>query len=87
MNCKDINFYPGFWIDVVTYAFVALVIIIVCKWVWQEKELRRMKKLTEEYRLRMEEQAMEEAGVSPAEMAALQEDEETEAKADSSPAV
>lgn len=80
MNCKDINFYPGFWVDVVTYAFVAVVIIIVCKWVWQEKELRRMKKLTAEYCSRMEEQAMEEAGVSPAEMAELQEVEETEEK-------
>ena len=64
MDWKNITLYPELIVDIVIYVVIATVLIIVSKWVWEEKELRRMKKETEAYHLRMEDQAIEEAGSS-----------------------
>lgn len=61
MDFKNITFYPDFWIDAAIYAGVAVVLIIVSKWVWEWKEEHRLKKEMAAYQQRKEDEAREEA--------------------------
>lgn len=56
LNDIYINFYPEFIRDGVIYACVFVITIIVCKWLWDIKEERRLRKVWKDYKMKLEDE-------------------------------
>lgn len=44
MDWSKLEFYPDFFVDVAIYVIVAVVLIIVSKWLWEDREEIRLRK-------------------------------------------
>lgn len=56
LNDIYINFYPELIRDGVIYACVFVITIIVCKWLWDIKEERRLRKVWKDYKMKLEDE-------------------------------
>ena len=56
MDWKNIEVSPDYIIDIVIFLVLAVVLIIVSKWLWEWREQRRLKKEFAEYQMRRDEE-------------------------------
>lgn len=56
MDFSEITLYPELIQDVVIYVCVFGVVLVVCRWLWDIKEERRLRKVWKAYKTKLEDE-------------------------------
>ncbi|MBR6569151.1 MAG: hypothetical protein IKK75_01735 [Clostridia bacterium] len=56
MEQKSITLYPELIVDIAVYVVLAVVLILISKWIWEWKEERRLRKEFKDYMMKKEDE-------------------------------